>query len=215
MDILQDIRDAMTKAMDSGMSFKSFQKEIEPILRAKGWWGKQVVNGKMVQLGSPWRMKTIYQTNMQSAMNAGRYKAQLDNADNRPFLMYVAVMDSKTRPEHAALHGTIKPVDSPWWKVYYPEWWPFERITKQYRKFKALGFARMMFLDLEATKGLTLKKEWLHYYPADQVDPSWPVYLGVDYASTRDKLKQRNRDFCSIAIMRAIPGGGLGLASFG
>jgi len=120
MDVLQDIRGMLDRSLADGLSFRGFQKELEPMLQARGWWGKQVVDGKVVQLGSLHRLKTIYDTNMQSALNAGRAQAQLDNQDNRPFLEYIAIQDSATRPTHMALHGTIKPIDSAFWKTYYP-----------------------------------------------------------------------------------------------
>lgn len=31
-----------------------------------------------------------------------------------------ALLDARTRPEHAAWHGVILPVDHPWWKRHYP-----------------------------------------------------------------------------------------------
>ena len=37
-----------------------------------------------------------------------------------PYLRYVAVMDGRTRPEHRAWHGTVLPVDDPWWDAHYP-----------------------------------------------------------------------------------------------
>ena len=89
MDILQDIRNMLNKAQEEGTIFRDFQKELEPRLRQKGWWGKKVVDGKTVQLGSPRRLQIIYQNNMQSGFNAGRWKAFEDNKDNRPYLRYV------------------------------------------------------------------------------------------------------------------------------
>ena len=38
----------------------------------------------------------------------------------RPWLRYTALLDARTRPEHAAWHGVILPVDHPWWKTHYP-----------------------------------------------------------------------------------------------
>lgn len=120
MDILQDIRNMIGVSLKDGLDFKEFQNQLEPMLRARGWWGKQVVDGKVVQLGSPYRLQIIYDTNLQSSLNAGRLKEQKSNAQDRPFLEYVAILDPSTRPEHAALHGTIKPIDSPFWERYYP-----------------------------------------------------------------------------------------------
>ena len=57
---------------------------------------------------------------MQVAYQTGRYKTQVDNIDNRPYGQYVAVLDSKTRPEHAQLHGLIFWHDAPFWNSFYP-----------------------------------------------------------------------------------------------
>lgn len=119
-DVLQDIRDALLLSLREGVPFREFQKELIPMLQAKGWWGQKVVEGKMVELGSPRRLRTIYDTNMNSAFNGGRWKRQQDNKENRPFIKYVAVLDQKTRPAHRAWDGVIKPVDDPWWDTRYP-----------------------------------------------------------------------------------------------
>ena len=137
-DILQDIRSALDKALSEGKTFKEFQKELKPTLQKKGWWGEQIVvdsqgNAEKVQLGSMYRLKTIYAVNMQTsrlktiyAVNmqtsymTGRYKTQMDNVDNRPYWEYVAVLDNRTRPEHAQLHGLIYRYDDPFWASFYP-----------------------------------------------------------------------------------------------
>ena len=124
-DILNDIRASLDKALSEGKTFRDFQKELKPTLQKKGWWGEVVVvdskgNAEKVQLGSMYRLKTIYSVNMQVAYQTGRYKTQIDNVDNRPFWEYVAVLDSKTRPEHAQLHGLVFRYDDPFWASFYP-----------------------------------------------------------------------------------------------
>ncbi|AAQ59811.1 phage head morphogenesis protein [Chromobacterium violaceum] len=130
LDILQDIRDAVEKALAEGKTVAWFKKELTPVLKAKGWWGKQEVldedTGEVreVQLGSPRRLETIYRTNLQTAYMAGRWQIQMENVADRPYWMYVAIRDSKTRPSHRALHGRVFRYDDPFWQSYYtPNGW--------------------------------------------------------------------------------------------
>jgi SPP1 gp7 family putative phage head morphogenesis protein len=125
MDILQDIRDSVNKAIEDGITFTEFRKQLEPTLRAKGWWGKQMLmdengQGTQVQLGSPWRLRTIYDTNVQTAYMAGRYKSQIDNADDRPFWQFVVVLDSRTSRICTPLAGLVFRYDDPIWDSLYP-----------------------------------------------------------------------------------------------
>lgn len=124
-DVLQDIRDSLDKALAEGKTFQQFQKELKPTLQKKGWWGEQFVgdsqgNIEHVQMGSLSRLKTIYQVNMQTSYMTGRYRTQIDNADNRPYWQYVAVMDRRTRPEHAELNERTFRYDDPFWDSFYP-----------------------------------------------------------------------------------------------
>jgi SPP1 gp7 family putative phage head morphogenesis protein len=125
MDVLQDIRGELQKAIEGGLPFKEFKKNLTPMLKAKGWWGKQTITGpdgteQKVQLGSPYRLRTIYQTNMQSALMAGRWQGHEETALDRPYLEYIAVLDSRTRPTHKALHGLVFRIDDPFWNTHYP-----------------------------------------------------------------------------------------------
>ncbi|MFT0211819.1 phage minor head protein [Pseudomonas sp. F1_0610] len=125
VDVLHDIRSALITNLEQGQTLADFKANLQPILQAKGWWGRQTVENpageeQQVQLGSPRRLDTIYQTNLQSAYMAGRYKAALDSAETHPYWMYVAVMDSITRPSHAALHGKVFRYDDPIWQHILP-----------------------------------------------------------------------------------------------
>ncbi len=125
MDVLQTIRDEVQKALDEGLTFRDFQKALEPKLVDLGWWGPHEIMDadgvvSTVQLGSPYRLNTIYRTNMQTSYMAGRYADFMTNVDNRPYWQYVAVMDSKTRPAHAALNGLVFRYDDPFWSTHYP-----------------------------------------------------------------------------------------------
>ena len=123
--ILNDIREALDKALQEGKTFKDFSKELKPTLQKRGWWGEQIIvdnngNAEKVQLGSMYRLKTIYRVNMQTSYMTGRYATQMDNVEDRPFWEYVAIMDSSTRPEHAMLNGLVYRYDDPFWKSFYP-----------------------------------------------------------------------------------------------
>lgn len=125
LDILQDIRDAVTRALAEGRTLRQFQQELTPLLQAKGWWGRPLLGdgaggAVQVQLGSPRRLRTIYEVNLQTSYMVGRYQSMMENVTARPYWMYVAVLDSRTRPAHRALHGTIARYDSPFWNHFYP-----------------------------------------------------------------------------------------------
>jgi len=123
-EVLQDIRTALEGALQNGEPFDEFLKKLRPRLKTQGWWGiphdpetGEVIQGRAM---TPHRLRTPYQTNLQSSYMAGRYKAQLENADQRPYWRYVAILDNRTRPRHRALAGRIFRYDDPIWGVIYP-----------------------------------------------------------------------------------------------
>lgn len=124
LDVLKDIRAAVSEALGKGRTLAQFRQDLEPILRRKGWMGRgQVVDQATGEVGkqlAPYRLETIYRTNMQTAYMAGRWKQFKANADIRPYWRYVAVMDARTRPEHAALNGLVFHHDDPFWSSYWP-----------------------------------------------------------------------------------------------
>lgn len=124
LDVLKDIRAAMGDALKQGKTLAQFRQDLEPTLRRKGWLGRgQIVDPATGEVGkrlAPYRLETIYRTNMQSAYMAGRWKQFKANAAARPYWRYVAVMDARTRPEHAALNGLTFHHDDPFWSSYWP-----------------------------------------------------------------------------------------------
>lgn len=125
MDVQQAIRNRLRQALAQGMTEHEFIRQLTPQLQKMGWWGRKIIvdrqgRAEVVSEGSPWRLKTIYRTNMAVAYNAARWKEQTETADSRPYWMYVAVMDGKTRAEHAAMHGRVFRHDDPIWQTHYP-----------------------------------------------------------------------------------------------
>jgi len=125
-DVLETIREAVDEALAKGETLETFRAKLTPLLQAKGWWGrKRMIDpatglARTVQLGSPRRLKIIYDMNMRMARAAGRWEKIQRTKDALPYLRYTAVMDERTRPQHAEWHGTILPVDDPWWDTHYP-----------------------------------------------------------------------------------------------
>lgn len=125
LDVLNTIRDEVDRAVHDGITRREFTRTLAPRLQKLGWWGKQIVvdtqgNAKEIELGSPRRLATIYNVNMRTAYNSGRYAQMMNNAEAYPFWQYVAVMDGRTRPAHAALNGMVFRYDDPFWQTHYP-----------------------------------------------------------------------------------------------
>lgn len=66
------------------------------------------------------QLETIYRTNLQTHYAQGLAESIRRNAATHPFLQYSAIRDTRTRPHHAALHGTILPIDHAFWKTHFP-----------------------------------------------------------------------------------------------
>ncbi|MDE2696196.1 MAG: phage minor head protein, partial [Chloroflexota bacterium] len=126
LDILQTIRSEVDRALAEGITFEEFSNGLEPRLRELGWWGRQRMTDpatgatRAVQLGSPRRLRIIFDTNLRMALARGRWERIERLAEARPWLRYVATLDERTRPAHRAWHGTVLPWDHPFWRTHYP-----------------------------------------------------------------------------------------------
>ena len=126
LDVLTAIRGAVDRAQADGESFEAFRERLEPELARLGWWGEDVRvdpetgEKRVVQLGSPRRLRTIFRTNLATAAAHGQWQSIQRLKEAAPYLMYDAVLDEATRPEHQAWDGIVLPVDDPWWDTHYP-----------------------------------------------------------------------------------------------
>ncbi len=126
MDVLQSIRDELQKNLSNGMTFRDFKKNLEPTLQKLGWWGQKQMKDpltdkvKLVQLGSPRRLKTIYDTNMRAARAAGQWERIQRTKDALPYLIYEMGPSREHRKEHLQFKGLIRPVDDPIWGRIMP-----------------------------------------------------------------------------------------------
>jgi SPP1 gp7 family putative phage head morphogenesis protein len=126
LDLLRDVRMAVDRAIESGLTKQQFADELEPRLVQAGWWGRQEVDDpktgetKLAELGSPSRLELIFRTNLQTSYSAGHWSEIQDTKADAPYLLYEAVDDDRTREEHRAWDGTVLPVDDAWWMTHMP-----------------------------------------------------------------------------------------------
>ncbi len=125
LDVLNSIRTEVSNIFKQGITEREFLKRLTPRLQSLGWWGKKIVVdqegvAEVVQEGSAWRLKNIYQINANAAYAVGRYKAQKDNAAYAPYWRYMTMEDFKVRHHHAILNGRVYRFDDPIWDLIYP-----------------------------------------------------------------------------------------------
>jgi SPP1 gp7 family putative phage head morphogenesis protein len=98
--------DQLEKTLKEGKTFKDFQDAVK-------------ANTLGIELPKH-RLDNIFRTNVQAAYARGRWEQQTKVASTRPFLMYDAINDGRTRPHHHAMDGVIRPRTDPWWTTHYP-----------------------------------------------------------------------------------------------
>lgn len=125
-DILQDIRQAADDALTNGTTYEHFAAMLTPQLKDKGWWGRKPLKDPLtgevqdVQLGSPRRLKVIYDTNLRTAHSEGQWQRIQDNKDAFPYLEYDGKNSEHARLQHAEWDGLTLPVDHPFWQAHFP-----------------------------------------------------------------------------------------------
>lgn len=106
LEQIEHVMRLVNEAIANGSTFAEFKKQVK--------------QGK-IALGLPdYRLDNIFRTNIQSAYNHGRWQQQQRIRHDRPYLMYDAVNDSRTRISHAVLDGTIRHIDDAFWDTHYP-----------------------------------------------------------------------------------------------
>ncbi|MCF8265818.1 MAG: phage head morphogenesis protein [Melioribacteraceae bacterium] len=133
LDLLQETKREVDKIFTDGITYEEFRKQLTPILKRNGWWGKVLASevpgfdpktggdpNKVVQLGSPRRLRTIYQTNANVAYSAGNYNFLIQNVNSRPYWKYNQIDRERKRKDHAKYDEKIFRWDDPIWKKIFP-----------------------------------------------------------------------------------------------
>jgi len=112
-ELLDDMRMAVDKAISEGTTLAAFQKDFGAMVVKHGW----IYKG-----GRNWRSKLIYDTNLRTAYQAGRYKqmADPDVVALRPYWQYRHSGSAHPRIEHLGWHNLVLPHDDPFWDTHYP-----------------------------------------------------------------------------------------------
>jgi len=106
IDQIKTVLEMVNKSTEDGSTFDEFKKRIAD---------------EGIEL-SDHHLANIYRTNLQMAYAHGRWTQQMANKESRPYLMYVAINDSRVRPTHLKLNNIIRHIDDPFWTLYYPPW---------------------------------------------------------------------------------------------
>lgn len=112
--LVADITAAILASIEDGKGLPSFLDSWDELIFRHGWTDDS--GGRRAVL--PFRIMTA------QAYAAGRWQQIQRLKNNRPYLRYVHVDPELTQPgsreEHASWHGTILPVDHPWWLTHFP-----------------------------------------------------------------------------------------------
>ena len=119
-DLLADLREAVQRAVEAGITLDEFRKDFWAAVRVHGWHGW---TGEGTDGGEAWRTRVIYTTNIRKSYSAGRY-AQLTDPDfvaKYPFWQWVhSGLAMDPRPQHKAWHGMVLRHDDPFWQSHFP-----------------------------------------------------------------------------------------------
>lgn len=125
-EVLTTLKEAVQYAIDKGVPYETWARDLKPELQRLGWWGQvdmaDPATGevKARELGSPRRLRVIYDANLRSARAAGQWERGQRTKAVLPFYLYQLGPSEKHRPEHAAREGVIRPVDDALWQTWFP-----------------------------------------------------------------------------------------------
>ncbi len=181
-DLLADLRQAVDAAIAEGRSLKWFQREFKNIVKRTGWEHTG---------DAAWRARTIYDTNMRQAYNAGRYQ-QLQQFE---FWRYVHGDSRYPRPAHQAKHGLVLPRNAAFWQVWFPQngWGCKCKVigeTKQSLERKGLSVSKEP--EIERREWVDKKTGEVHLVPKG-IDPGFDYAPGANKPSTQVKEQLANK----------------------
>ncbi|MDZ4375686.1 MAG: phage minor head protein, partial [Phenylobacterium sp.] len=125
LDVLAETKALVTEAIAQGQTVEQFRAALRPKLESLGFAGPQVVNDfqdgpRKVDLTAPWRIRTIYDTNIRQAYAAAEWQGIEDTAADFPAIQYHHTPQQHPRLQHQAWDKIVLPVSHPFWRTNFP-----------------------------------------------------------------------------------------------
>lgn len=204
LDVIESIRSELQRAIDEGRTLRDFRKELEPTLRRLGWWGKTAMThpltGKLqqAQLGSPRRLKTLYDANMRTACAAGQWERAQRTKAGLPYFIYELGPSREHREDHARYDGLVLPVDDPFWDTHMPpNGWGCKCRVRQITKAEAAVHGGLSERPRQKVKKYVNNRTGeVSTVPVD-IDPGW--------ASNPGKARLKNLDQFLAGRLEPLP----------
>ena len=185
IDLLEDIRAEIDRAIAEGRTLAQFQKDLTPILRKRGWWGKEArtdpQTGKTVraQPGSPNRLRAIYRSHLRAARAAGQWDRAQRTKKTHPCFLYELGPGEKQCDRHRAWAGTILPVDDPWWDDHFPpNGRDCECLVRQISKAEAERRGGATARPPRNARTMTHPRTGMRFEVDNGLDPAWASNSG-------------------------------------
>lgn len=101
----------LDQVLTDGLTLKDFRAGLDAAAEAGG-----------IRAVNPYHARTVFETNVQTAYNAGRWELYQapEVVAAFPLYEYHTVGDARVRPTHAAMNGYVARRDDPIWET----WWP-------------------------------------------------------------------------------------------
>lgn len=128
IDLLDDVKKALEKAVEEGKTYEWFKKQIHPVMQQKGWWGRKdmtdPLTGETVnaQLGCNRRTELIYSMNVRGAYMRAVYERGMES-DAHPYWRWevgAVGVSGKHRETHLSWNNLVLPKNDPFWKGKLP-----------------------------------------------------------------------------------------------
>jgi len=212
LQLLGHFKNSLTDALEQGQTFRDWKKNIEPVIRRSGWMGIQEkidpLTGELVtaELGTPRRLRVIFDTNMRQARHAGQWERVQDTKQHLPYLQYRLGPSEEHRPEHASWDGMVLPVDDSWWDTHHPQnGWGCKCWTKQLttRQAQKLGISKAPPLE---NRSMVNKRTGEVIEVPKGIDPGFEFNPGRHRMKIANAFTEQTFDEASPQLARAAIG---------